>query len=602
MPDLICVKYKIILSLGCFIFYCKSNVCGSNRLVPDLAGLKLWRNNPGSDLIAGRNGLTDRTNHPDLQRAFSLAREYKSRHMWDRAVEILQQANDPFPENPHILVALADTYLEMGSLPEAYRTIRQLILNWPANGYIHHLLASLAERTGKIDTAIRHYRLALQKDVSRKLVLSSLVKLLLNNSQARSAVDLLEPFSDDLQGQDWFILLLSEALSQAGKPAEALQLTYSALKLSPGNKLFLHYLYLRYRFDAQDPLITYHSLKRKNPKLPDLTDRELRNLHIDYLIYSKMWGEAEKLLREYISLMNDKLHWTCRLIDLKEKIGHDGEFESIAEKYFLGNPSDIDMASRLEKFYTTAFRQQDWFALLRRTFQRHPASLGLFSYLRNFYQGRDWLQNSTLHYGQYLLTAQQIETSGFPWGSQAWRKVPSYVFEYFCLHFNLTEELPSPEKLYQNILSLRGDDGNGVSFTLEELRQSYPVWIFALHFYFLFKSFARITLSFQPRYFYEFGIGLILKLPRHTVAIDISPIMDFEPASPLDWFEHMDIKIMRWPRDFRPASDNSGIPLFRATDLPFIISLIESQLYTFQKGIEKNGLVSLSQTFSSPSG
>lgn len=513
-----------------------------------------------------------------LRNYLLLVREFRLQQLWDKAVETLEQALEEFPENPVMIIVLADTYFKMGSQIHAQQTLRELARVAPENGYLNYLIACSAARSGKTELADRYYRSALRKGTARKLVLQSYVSFLLQQNRRERALQELEIYKRQFLYQDWFTLLLAEALVAAGKKVQALRLLNRSMKRSFRKDVFLRYLQIKYLVDEQEPLITYYFLRKQIPGLPALEEADLRELNIQYLMHRQKWKETEKSMISYIHLTPDKLYWTRRLLDLKEATGHWEEFEEIATKYFLGNPSDFGVAHRLEQFLINRFRLPDWFALLRRTFARHPLDPAFFRYLRLFYQKRDWLQNGSLSLESYLEQVASLSVEAPDNSGPGWQKIPRYLLEYLVFYLNFTDRLLSPEELFGNIVQVQGGNPGLLPFDENDLRQVYPQWVFAIHFYFVFKKAARVRLMFHPDLFHQYGVAVVLKFPGQSLAIDISPLLRHNSVFSQELFKLVNMKILRWPPDYRPKQKLDGFRFFRAQDIQPIFSLIQSQI------------------------
>lgn len=500
--------------------------------------------------------------------------------MWDKAVQTLKQALTDFPDHPYLLMSLTDIYFKMGSLIRARQSLQQLLKSSSNHGYAEYLLASAASRSGKYQEARKHYRNALNRNLPLKPVLKGYLTLLIIHNQAAEALKIIEPYKRKLRNEAWFVLLWTDALLKIGKKVQALRILNTRLKDRVDRELLLKYLKIKYLVDDQDPLVTYRLLTKRITGLPELDERELRNLKIDYLIHRKKIDQAEDAVREYIHLSSDKLYWTRQMIRLKELTGDREGFITEAVPYFLGNPADLPLALKLEKAFIDEFRLPDWYNILQNAFFRHATNPALFRYLRLFYQKRNWLQNCPLTFPLFVEQVGALKLKSVFIIDSSWRRIPQYAFEYFCLMLNFTGTIPAPETLFTSLVDLQGENPKLLPFDRDELEQVYPFWIFVLHLYFLFKSVGRIPLLFNPDFFYQYGINLLLKLPRQTVAVDISPLINFTPDYQQNWFKNAGIKIMRWPSDFSPAHTVSGIPLFRAQEISSILNMIRSQTYT----------------------
>ncbi|GAB4370802.1 MAG: hypothetical protein Kow0042_13230 [Calditrichia bacterium] len=512
-----------------------------------------------------------------------LAREFKTQFLLHKAAQTLEQALKEYPDNPQLMIALAHIYFEMGSQFEARQIILKLVRSGSKNGHVYFLLGRIAASRGKVTLANRNFYLALKKGVSPILVLKKYIPYLLQQGKANLSMELLRSIHPRYQREPWFVLLLTNILLQMHKKVQALQILRLALKNLPHPEVLLNYIRLKFKVDNQDPLIIYQLLKKECPETPTLSEQTLHDLHLDYLIFRGRIQEAENTLLSDLNMKPQKMHWMKRLMELKQIQNNSEEYEKWAITYLIGNPDDFQTMREVEKFYISQFRLPDWLSLLRKIFHRHPTNLRFFQYLRFFFQNRNWLQSNTLTSGEFFGLVENMNFHSPDIKNTDWKCLPSTIFEYLCLNLNFTNELLKPDALYSRLFALQDQSAKLLPFDLTDLDAAHPIWIFALHFYYLFKTVLPTPVSFNPDLFRHYGISVILKFPAQSIALDISPLLGINTEYPENWFQQWGIKILRWPPQYLPQRQISGIPLFEEKDLSPILYYLKSQLYTLKQ-------------------
>jgi Tfp pilus assembly protein PilF len=142
------------------VFYQRGiDVAPTNALVIDLLGETYLRKGEGTrsmDLF--RRAYQLESNNPST--TFYLARGLFETHQYEEAETFLTKASQSsalVPRRKQILLALANTKMNLNKAPEAMQTLRQLEQIDPAYRGLHRTLGILFQRQGKIAEAQTEY-------------------------------------------------------------------------------------------------------------------------------------------------------------------------------------------------------------------------------------------------------------------------------------------------------------------------------------------------------------------------------------------------------------------------------------------------------------
>ncbi len=523
-----------------------------------------------------REGMATELADRRLRRYLLLAREFESQNLWDKAVHTLEQAIPEYPGHPLLMLSLSETYNRLGAHVQARQILNKLLRSNPENGYVNYALAVKSEKEGKFGRAWQHYLLAIKSPVTRTVALKACLTLLLQLNHTREALSTLSIWKKQFKDESWFVLLWCEALVRNGQKSYALRILSRRLSENPDRHFLMNYLSIKYRQDHEEPMATYRRLLKKYPGLPPLKSWEYAGIEVDYLICHSQFDKAEKLADNFLENKSNRKYWVRRSLDIKEAAGKYNDFEEMAFKYLMENPSDTNMLRRLERYFTESFNLTSWMDWLRLIFIQHPVDPLLFKYLRIFYQKRDWLQNATLAYHDLVAMIEKAEIVEQDFPGSEWTHIPQYVYEYFCLHLNFADELLPASKLFESITRMQGNNPKLLPFTEEDLRRAYPVWILGLQFYFLFKEGAAVIGEFNPAFFYNYRIALILKFPKQYLALDVSELLNSPSEFNKEWLYKMDLEIVTLPAQLAPHTYLRGMPLFEMEELPGILALLDT--------------------------
>jgi hypothetical protein len=100
-------------------------------------------------------------------------------------------------------------------------------------------------------------------------------------------------------------------------------------------------------------------------------------------------------------------------------------------------------------------------------------------------------------------------------------KLPFYALEIFTGQIATHNTIPNPAELWDIIHKERRKKNQVPPFQLDDLEAAYPVWIFALHIYFLFKYYGEFPVSFFPRKLQSDHIAVTMMIDETPVEIDI---------------------------------------------------------------------------------
>ncbi|MEJ2636079.1 MAG: hypothetical protein P8184_12405 [Calditrichia bacterium] len=511
-----------------------------------------------------------------LRQYLLLAREFESQNLWNKAVHTLEQAVLEYPNHPVLLLSLSETYNRLGARIQARQILEKLLKSNPGDGYVNYSLAVKSEREGKFGRAWQYYLLAIKSPATRAVALKSCLTLLLQLNRNGEALNTLSTWKKQFKDESWFVLLWCEALVRNGQKSYALRILSRMLKENPDKYFLIKYVSIKYQQDHVKPQKTYQRLLTKYPGLPQLKSWEFDSLEVDYLIHHSRLDEAEKLTDNFLGKGSNRGYWIRRSLDIKEAADKHDEFEEMTFRYLMGNPSDTGIFRRLERYFTESFNLTNWMDWLRLIFIQHPLNPQLFKYLRTFFQKRDWLQNAGLRYHDLMTMIEKAEIQEQNFPASEWIHIPQYVYEYFCLHLNFADELLPASKLFELVCGMQGSNPKLLPFTEEDLRRAYPAWIMGLQFYFLFKEGAAVIGEFNPAYFYNYRIALILKFPKQYLALDVSELLNCPSEFEKEWLYKMDLEVVTLPAQLAPHSYFRGMPVFELEDLPGILSLLDT--------------------------
>lgn len=148
-----------------------------------------------------------------------------------RAVTVLEAAARTFPRDTQTTFALADMYNDVDRLPDAQRTLQQLIDSDPANAEaLNYLGYMLANRGQQLDEAIRLVRRALDRDPDNPAYLDSLGWAHFRRGDLDEAEKYLRPAASGLPNNSVVQDHLGDVYARRGRWEEAIAAWERALK------------------------------------------------------------------------------------------------------------------------------------------------------------------------------------------------------------------------------------------------------------------------------------------------------------------------------------------------------------------------------------
>ncbi len=123
----------------------------------------------------------------------NLCNMYREQGDMDKAVQILENAVQQFPEKKRFRVNLALFYLESGRVREAERLSLAIVDEYPDVAQAHSILALISKEKGEIDKAAFYYKKALEIEPSNVMLNLNLAEVELERGNRPNAIELLDP-------------------------------------------------------------------------------------------------------------------------------------------------------------------------------------------------------------------------------------------------------------------------------------------------------------------------------------------------------------------------------------------------------------------------
>ena len=282
-------------------------------------------------------------------------------------------------------------------------------------------------------------------------------------------------------------------------------------------------------------LLTRSILKLALPNLVLIADRDLLDVEIDYFIHNENLNEALKKANELVKADGNSYYARKRRATANLRIGSLPEVIAEVKTLFLENPNDPEVQEILEDYFIDKGRLDAWKQLVQKVLKKNSSELELFHYLRNIGKNEDWLSICELDYTKFMSDVERLNLVRSDIKDFTYEKLPVYALETFISQIAIHSSLLNPAELWTLIYNKRQKKNQVPPFQLEDLEAAYPVWIFALHIYFLFKSHSDYSVSFSPRTFQNNNTAVLIKNAYTNIQIDISYLLgkNFKKHSPV---------------------------------------------------------------------
>ena len=493
----------------------------------------------------------------------ALAREFRNQHLYQKAEAALKLALEKSPHHPTVLTTLANLYMKMGFWDQALKILNQLIRQHPRLKSARFLRGKLYQRWHQSARAMEDFQQALtgsQRDVP---ILKRLIPLLLERKQLDVVHQLIQRYRPLLQQPAQILEWEASLLLKKGRLQEAVEKMRQAVMRLPHNRYLLK-KYLATLIQASDrhPLPAYQSLKTFVPQLAELALDELKELEIAFLLKR---GDQEAALYELNTFLDqhpDDFYHRERRAFLLLKMGR--EKEGIEELVYLfrQRPENVHIRNKLEHYFMETQQLVRWKSILKEVLMTTGGHGGLFGYLRPSQQFTDWLAYSRLNITDYQKQIKKLPVAFPVLADPTYSKLPFYALETLVHQLALHDRFPTPQALWEFLRREKEKKGHVPPFQLEDLEMAYPVWLFAIQFYYLFKDAGELTPRFVPSLFQRQQFAVILEKGGVQVYVDVGHLILPDRRKRKRLIQKGKYWVYRWPGDFPVTTRIRHIPFF----------------------------------------
>ncbi len=371
----------------------------------------------------------------------------------------------------------------------------------------------------------------------------------------------------------------AEALVGLEKKVEAFNKMRSILLNEPENKNLLRkYLKLSIQTGKKSPLELYDMLGNTVPQLSTLNDEELTDLEVDYLIHHKQYQEAEEKIAQMIQQFPERFHWRRKNVLLKQEMGILEQIIDELEILFLYNPIDIGIRKIFDDYFIESNQLERWKKAIQKV-KRISSYNGKFSiHLRDLSIKHNLLSKSLIDYNEFIASLETFEFENSDLTNITYQKLPLYALETFITQTSIEDKIPKPDELWEIIYKERVSEDKEVPFQIEDLNLAFPVWLFALQFYFLFKTYSNYNCYFKPFLFQQDQIALVAEIDDLKIQVDIQQPLKDRSQNLKPIIKAEEGWRWRWPKDISPEQAIKGIPVFSESQFHEIFELLKSNI------------------------
>lgn len=510
----------------------------------------------------------------------ALSREFEENQLYRKARETLNLALEKFPDNPFVLSRVVNFYLRLDMQEKALEVVNRLIAEHGPLGFPYYLKGKILESRGELRKAIGLYRSALTHSKKDLYVLLRLIPLLIQDDKGAEALELLHSYEEIFDRPHLFAEFQAEALLSLGEQATAFNKLRAALQENPGNRrLLIRYLRLSILTGAKPPRDVYEILRLSVPRLARLEQQELVNLTLDFFLDKEKYAEALRLLERECENEAASFHWRKKkaLILLASDPGP--EVLKSAQDIFLENPTDGELQRALQEYFRLEGISEQWKRWVREALKRHSDRLDLFRYFCSLQPGEDVLSICELNVNEFLDQVRKLTLPEGDLHNGTYEKLPNYALEAFIIQVAVENRVPSPERVWAIIDAGCREKGQIPPFQLEDLEAAYPVWLYALNVYFLFKWHHPQDVKILPELLETDSVACILQIQGVNVEIDLTQVLQPENPRLKPLIKARHGFRWRWPAFAAGASVKvHGIPFCPAEKFPAIAEELYSRL------------------------
>ncbi|HQV32263.1 MAG TPA: tetratricopeptide repeat protein [Calditrichia bacterium] len=475
----------------------------------------------------------------------ALSREFQELQLFGKAEETLLLALEKMPDHPSVMTRLANLYLKLDMPEKALTVTDRLMKVHPDLPLPFYLAGRIQEEIGERRRAIDLYRRALTNTFKDRYVLVRMLPLLIQQGRESEALMTIETYQKLLDDKNLYAEYHAQALLGIGKNVEAFNKMREALMVAPRNEALLtEYLSLSIQISKKSPKEVYHILNLAMPNLYQLPEKVLLELELDYLIYHNRLDEATAKLDGILAKEPESYHWRRKRAMLMLEKGQVEESIEAFRVLFLQHPTDVEVRKVLENYFIVMSRVDHWKNLIQISLQDNEEEFELFSYFRSIGNTQDWLAICEMNHEKLLGEIVSLFLPEFDLEDETYLKLPAYALEIFISKVAIHNSIISPADLWKAIAREREKKDQVPPFQIEDLEAAYPVWLFVLNIYFLFKERSEYPVTFTPAMLQNDAVAVSLTVNGDSVEVDLNEIM----GEPLD---RPVIKLDRGRRVFR---------------------------------------------------
>ncbi len=456
-----------------------------------------------------------------------LFNEFDGLQLYQKAEATLQLALEKAPNHPDILQQLANLYLKLDIPERALSVANKLVRRHPMLSSGYQLRGEIWENLGDLRKAMKDYERALSHSKSDIPLVHRLLEIKLHYGQSHQALELIGIYKDLVDKPFIFTADEAEAHFQSGNVAVAFMKLREALSKNIDDpELLLQYLRFAIHHGKRPPREVLEVLKNTLPGLKGLEEKDLIKLETDFYRLQHQPEVALKLVESLLADGQEVYQWEKIRAFIKLEMGYVDESVAAFRELFSQNPLDVEVRSVLENYFIMQEQLDQWKRLVQRVLKDHPEQVALFRYLRTIAYNRDWLAICELTFEGFMSQLEKLNLSSTNINDVTYAKLPGYAFEIFIGQIAIHNYIPEVSEVWNLILQEREKKQQVPPFQLEDLQAVYPVWLFVLHIYFLFKQYAQYPFVFKPRRFQMERVAGILNIEETPVEIDISLLME----------------------------------------------------------------------------
>ena len=456
----------------------------------------------------------------------ALAREFQDQQLYGKAEETIFLALEKFPNHPFLLSRLSTLYLHLDMPYKAIGILDKLIQHHPRITFTYFLRGKLNQNRRYFDSAIADYQSALSDTPKDSQVLQQLLPLLIARGQAEHALKIISRYQQTLSQPNLFAELEAEALFDVGENVAAFKRMREVLMSRPDDKRLLkRYLHFSIRTSKKNPRDLYNILIQSVPGLPQLSREDLIDLEVDYLIERSRFSEAVAAINEAQKISKRQFYWQKRHALATFRRGAVEEGRDALLALFEERSTDVEIRDILEEYYCGSGTKERWSKVVRDIATPQTGNLELFDYLRELSGKQDHLYICELGYSDFMKMVEDFNLVRSSFSDDSFQRMPEYILESLTASVAIAGKVPSTVELWTQVTRWRKRIGKSPSFTIESLDAAFPLWLFALHLYFLFKSHSDFAVRFDSGRLVKDRIACILAIDDLCIEVDLSIIL-----------------------------------------------------------------------------